>query len=199
LTYAPFYLRPPFHGRNYGVKQGLGVYCELQFGSLRAPAYDCCYQINRCILSPSGTLLARNSSIVAEPSCGVNVLKTNSMSSPTPPRGSTSNPPSPALNQVITFYQQQQGAAKTTTPAICGRMAQLVEARDVKRSTALSICTQTANYRSSDLSSQSCYWLRALEARREVHVCLNVFLSFLYLFLFSITVNFWFCVLSLIG
>jgi hypothetical protein len=58
----PSYLRAPFHERNYGVKQGVGVYCELKFGSLRVSAYDCSYQINRCILSPSGTLLARNCS-----------------------------------------------------------------------------------------------------------------------------------------
>jgi hypothetical protein len=31
-----FDLRPRFHGRNNGVKQGLGVYYDLQFGSLRA-------------------------------------------------------------------------------------------------------------------------------------------------------------------
>lgn len=105
----------------------------MRFGSLRALAYDCSYQINRCILSP-WTLLARNCS-QSWPNHHVAIMSGRLIlfPPPTPPRGSTSNPPSPAQNQAITFYQQQQGAAKTTTPAICGRMTQLVEAIGVKQ------------------------------------------------------------------
>jgi len=148
---------------------------------LRVSAYGCCYQINRCILSPSGTLLTRN---CTQSWLNHHVALMLGRLILCPPQLLPEDPPQARLHPPQTkLLRLQQVAAKTATPAICGRMEQLVEAI-WRETSSLSICT-LSQQRSIVIIVLSVSCCGGLERNTRVFVVLVCVL-------FSTTVNFLF-------